>query len=225
MANVPTGIRWDAHRWPGVAALLGIGVLYLVLPDHYTVGPSWLVLAVVAVLLVPMSLARLRGRHEATRWLALVSVGAVTLAVATSAVFLLVDLTDDARPAPTLLWNAALIWVANVVTFALWYWELDGGGPHRRSLKRYGSTDFLFPQMTLDGAQDDEQAEHTGPGWMPNLIDYLFLAFNTSTAFSPTDTLVLSRRAKLLMMLQSLVSLVVIAVLAARAVNTLPSSR
>jgi hypothetical protein len=217
-----TGRRWEAHRWPGVLALLGLGVVYLLLPDRYTVGPSWLVLAVVAALLVPMGVARLRGRHEIARWLALTSVGVVTAAVAASAGYLVVGLTDSVRSAPTLLWDAAAIWVANVVTFALWYWELDGGGPHRRSETRYASTDFVFPQLTLVNAARGDDA---GPKWIPNLVDYLFLAFSTSTAFSPTDTPVLSRRAKLLMMAQSIISLVVIAVLAARAVNTLPVGR
>jgi uncharacterized membrane protein len=117
-------------------------------------------------------------------------------------------------PARVLLQGAALIWVANVLTFAVWYWEIDGGGPARRHRAAHEPTDFLFPQVA---AADPELAK----GWSPRFVDYVFLAFNTSTAFSPTDTLVLSRRAKALMMIQSLISLLVIAVLAARAINTL----
>lgn len=101
----------------------------------------------------------------------------------------------------------------NIVTFAIWYWEIDGGGPPRRRSGNHRSDDLLFPQMSLD----DERSKV----WSPSFIDYLFVAFNTSTAFSPTDTLALSQRVKLLMMLQSLISLVVVVVLAARAVNIL----
>lgn len=101
----------------------------------------------------------------------------------------------------------------NILAFAVWYWEIDGGGPARRHPGRHSSTDFAFPQQ-----QDDDGLVE---GWSPGFVDYLFLAFNTSIAFSPTDTLVLSRRAKLLMMAQALISLVVLAVLAARAINTL----
>lgn len=106
--------------------------------------------------------------------------------------------------------------IANVLTFALWYWDIDGGGPAHRHPGRHASSDFAFPQQQLD---DDGLVE----GWSPGFIDYLFLAFNTSTAFSPTDTIVLSRHAKVLMMLRSSISLVVIGILVARAINTLGS--
>jgi hypothetical protein len=100
-----------------------------------------------------------------------------------------------------------------LLTFALWYWEVDGGGPPHRHATKRGSTDFAFPQRVL--------AEPALEGWMPDFLDYVFLAFNTSTAFSPTDTMVLARRAKVLMMWQSAVSLTTIAVIAARAINTI----
>ena len=109
--------------------------------------------------------------------------------------------------------DAGLIWIVNILIFALWYWEIDGGGPGRRHREGYHSSDFVFPQLTLD--------QKDGPPWCPSFVDYLFLAFNTSTAFSPTDTLVLSRRIKLLVMTQSLISLMVLAIIAARAINTL----
>ncbi len=94
-----------------------------------------------------------------------------------------------------------------------WYWEIDGGGPSRRHAEGYRSEDFVFPQSSLE--------QLSGVPWIPHYVDYLFLAFNASTAFSPTDTLVLSVRAKLLMMIQSLISLVVLAIIAARAINTI----
>jgi hypothetical protein len=110
-----------------------------------------------------------------------------------------------------LLGDAALTWGANVLTFAVWYWFLDQGGPDRRQSAEPGRPDFAFPQQTseLPGWE----------GWTPGLFDYLFVAFNTSTAFSPTDTVVLSAGAKILCMIQSGISLVIIAMLAARVVN------
>jgi len=124
------------------------------------------------------------------------------------------------KESPTeLLLSAVALWFTNILVFALWYWRLDAGGPHGRD-SRAGHPDgaFLFPQMTM---QPGSQADTEEPEWSPNFLDYLFLAFNTSTAFSPTDAPVLERWGKALMMLQSLISLTVIALLAARAVNIL----
>jgi len=117
------------------------------------------------------------------------------------------------------LGSAAAIWVSNFLVFASWYWRLDGGGPHLRA-RAPGHSDgaFLFPQMTM---HPDAKIAAGEEEWQPHFVDYLFLAFNTSTAFSPTDVPVLSRWAKILMMLQSMISLLVIALLAGRAVNIL----
>src|SRR4030095_609787 len=118
-----------------------------------------------------------------------------------------------------LLRSAAALWVANFLVFASWYWHLDAGGPHQRALAP-GHSDgaFLFPQMTMHPEAKIAAGEEC---WEPRFVDYLFLAFNTSTAFSPTDVPVLSRWAKLLMMIQAMISLLVIALLAGRAVNIL----
>jgi hypothetical protein len=124
----------------------------------------------------------------------------------------------DERPA-LLLRSAALLWGTNVLVFALWYWRLDGGGPHGRDREpghRVGA--FLFPPMTEDGAAAAGVDELE---WSPRFIDYLFLAFNTSTALSPTDAPILSRWAKVLVMLQALISLTTVAILIGRAVNIL----
>jgi uncharacterized membrane protein len=201
-------------RWPATVAILLVGGLYLVISDAYSVGPPWLALAGALALLSPLWTARARGHHRVAHRLGRAAIAAQTLAVAGSAILLLVRLTQGRTQALDLLRDAALIWLANIVTFAVWYWELDGGGPAERHPGRHSSTDFAFPQQQQD---DDDVVE----GWSPGFVDYLFLAFNTSTAFSPTDTLVLSRRMKLLMMAQSLISLLVVAVLAARAINTI----
>jgi hypothetical protein len=184
-----------------------------VISGALTFGPRAFLLALVSVLLVPLISAHQQGRHRLARWLGLGLVSLVTVAVVTSVLLLISSPLSGATPAPALLQDAALLWVINVVTFAIWYWEIDGGGPARRLREAHTSEDFLFPQMNLG----DKSARH----WSPGFLDYLFVAFNTSTAFSPTDTAVLSRRAKVLMMVQALLSLLILAVLVSRAINTL----
>jgi len=116
-----------------------------------------------------------------------------------------------------LLMSAAAIWIANLLVFALWYWRLDAGGPHIRDTRvSHTAGAFLFPQMLLTPEARTAMGLNE---WSPTFVDYLFLAFNTSTAFSPTDTAAVARWGKALMMLQSAISLTVLALLAARAVN------
>ena len=118
-----------------------------------------------------------------------------------------------------LLISAAALWITNILVFASWYWRLDAGGPRARELRGVHTDGaFLFPQMTLDLQAKREMGEQC---WSPGFVDYLFLAFNTSTAFSPTDCPVLSQWAKVMMMVQAIISLSIIALLAARAVNVL----
>ncbi len=188
--------------------------MYAVLPDRLRFGPRFLMLAIVIPLLAGAILTRRRGRHDLTHHIGRLMTGVVTAALIISAIFLVTRLPGGKVPGSELLYQAGLIWVSNILVFALWYWEVDGGGPGARKLGSYRSEDVVFPQY---------QQDPNGPivPWMPEFVDYLFLAFNTSTAFSPTDTLVMSRRVKLLMVTQSMISLVVIAVIAARAINTL----
>jgi len=201
-------------RWPATIALLVVAGLLALVSDQITLGPSWLPLAVILALFIPLTLASLRERHDWRRRLAFIALGTVTVAVAASTAFLIRQVIAGAVTAPSLLTGAGAIWVANLGTFALWYWEIDGGGPGERRRDGHISTDFLFPQFQIgDGTSSG--------GWWPGFVDYLFVAFNASTAFSPTDTLILSRRAKGLMMIQTLISLITIAVIAARAINTL----
>jgi hypothetical protein len=200
-------------RWPAAVTLVAVGGIYASLSGSLRVGPRGLLLVLVVVLLALLAGAHMHGTHRLVRTLALGAVGLVTVAIVASSVLLVSTLPGRGTPAPKLLRDAALLWITNVLTFAVWYWEIDAGGPGRRRTDAHESKDFLFPQVAADTA--------ASPGWAPGFVDYLFLAFNTSTAFSPTDTAVLSQRAKLLMMSQSLISLLVIAVLAARAINTL----
>jgi hypothetical protein len=183
------------------------------------VGPRWLFLVVVAVLLVPTVISHVKDHHLLNRVFGFSINGVVTLGLIASVVLLIQGLPEHRESPTELLLSAASLWLTNILVFALWYWRLDAGGPHGRD-KQFGHTDgaFLFPQMTMTPEAKTEAGEH---GWSPNFVDYLFLAFNTSTAFSPTDVPVLARWGKVLMMLQSLISLTVLALLAARAVNIL----
>jgi hypothetical protein len=132
---------------------------------------------------------------------------------------LISHLPEHKESPPELLISAGALWICNMLVFACWYWGLDAGGPHRRDLQNFHTDGaFLFPQMLLDPQLRREMGEEH---WRPGFVDYLFLAYNTSTAFSPTDVPVLSRWAKVLMMVQATISLATVALLAARAVNIL----
>jgi hypothetical protein len=199
---------------------MAIAGLYAALPRALiVVRPRWLILVIVAVIMVPTIISHRTGNHFLNQILGYVLNGVVTVTMAMALVRLLLAVTDHTIDPKPLLLAAAALWWSNILVFASWYWRLDAGGPHERS-RTPGHTDgaFLFPQMTMDPAAKVAAGEHN---WEPNFVDYLFLAFNTSTAFSPTDVPVLSRWAKILMMVQSVISLLVIALLAGRAVNIL----
>jgi uncharacterized membrane protein len=201
-------------RWPALVAMMADALLYLALPERLSVGPRWGLLAVIILLLIPIIFTYRRGHHNITATLTFVANGAITLALIGSLILLVQGLPHHKDPPGTLLLSAAALWITNVLVFALWYWKLDAGGPLGRDRPGGAAkSSFLFPQMVRHSDADQR--------WSPEFIDYLFLAFNTSTAFSPTDTAVLSRWAKAAMMLQSLISLSIIALLAARAVNVL----
>ena len=206
-------------RWPTAVAMIAIGGLFYALPSAMTVGPDWLVLVLVAALMAPAMFFHRAGMHRANQIAGYLAQGVVTLSLAGSLVMLVLRLPGKKDSPAELLRAAAALWVSNMLVFASWYWRLDAGGPNQRDLVR-SHTDgaFLFPQMVLDPELRKEMGEDE---WRPGFVDYLFLAFNTSTAFSPTDVPVLSRWAKVLMMLQSAISLTAIAILAARAVNIL----
>ncbi|MDE3168878.1 MAG: DUF1345 domain-containing protein [Acidobacteriota bacterium] len=217
--TVGSGLRPEQEhepRWPAAVALIAVGFMYWGLPEELSVGPRWLLLAIILVLLAPMAITHRSGRYRLNHLLALIVDAVLTLFVIGSLIFLVQGLPSHREAPGALLRSAAGLWLTNILVFALWYWRLDAGGPHAREYAT-GPIDsaFLFPQMTRP------EARSGGDSWSPHFVDYLFLAFNTSTAFSPTDTAVLSRGAKLAMMAQSLISLLILALLAARAVNIL----
>lgn len=201
--------------WPSLVALLAAGGLYAALPESLALGPRWLLVALVLFSLAPSEILHSRGHHKFCRPIGFFVISAVTIGMIVSVVLLVRAIPAHVVEPEQLLQSATALWVSNILVFAVWYWRLDAGGPHQRSLREHHTHNhgaFLFPQMTLRPEQEK---------WSPLFVDYLFLAFNTSTALSPTDVPVLSRWAKVLMMLQSAISLAVVALLAARAVNIL----
>jgi uncharacterized membrane protein len=206
--------RRGVPRWPAAVALLAIGASYLALSEYVTFGPRVWLPGLTTVLVVLALSVHARGRYRLARRISFVLLGVLTASVVLRVFFLVTTLSGRGTSALSVLVDAALIWASTMVMFAVWYWEIDGGGPAERTMDAHASEDFLFPQIAQ---QDGKRAI----GWAPGFLDYLFLAFNTSAAFSPTDTPVLSRRAKILTALQSVLSLVVIVVLLGWAINTL----
>lgn len=199
-----------------IIGILAIGFLYLALPERLTFGPSWLLLAIEAVLLIPFIFFGITHRpvpHITIRLFAFALLAVVTLGLAASIVLLVNTVINGSTKGSFLLRSAALLWVTNILVFALWYWEIDGGGPHKRHMSGHQAGDFMFPQ----------QADGNKTGWVSEFVDYLFVAFTGATALSPTDTFPLTRPAKFLMMTEAILSLIIIVLLAARAVNILGS--
>jgi len=214
-AEAPGAIKIAREpRWPVVLAILAVGGLNAILPEELSPGPYWLLLAIVSVLLIPTVISYRTGYHRLNNVLAHLVLSVITASMILSLILLITGLPSKRESPLTLLRSAGALWSANVLVFASWYWRLDAGGPNQRDL-RATHTDgaFLSPQMLLPGKQ--------ARNWSPGFVDYLFLAFNTSTAFSPTDVPVLSRWAKLMMMVQASISLTTVALIAARAVNIL----
>lgn len=220
---------WDF--WLARGAVVLVAGLQLIVINDFSFGPKWLAPALELMLLVPLAFAtawtldkaKSSSEHhlfEITKYRRQIRAAAIILTALITimnfaALFELVRalLAGKAGAGPSLLLDAVNIWATNVIAFALWFWNIDRGGPALRGLGESNKQDFLFPQMTM--------ASTKGADWMPGFIDYVFVAFTNATAFSPTDTLPLSQRAKLLMMAQAGVSLLVVALVAARAVNIL----
>jgi len=216
---MPQHIDKPEPRGQAIAAVLAIGAIYLALPRNVVVGPIWLLPTVIVVLLVPTVVSHRMGKHSLNRLLGLIINGITTLALIGS-VTLLVRLLPTHRESPLqLLRSGGLLWLTNVIVFALWYWRLDGGGPTlRQKLKKFGSTGFLFPQMQIP---HDEREEFACAHWRPRFVDYLFVAFTQSSTFGPTDAPLLARWAKVLAIIQIFISLSIVVLLISGAVGAL----
>jgi hypothetical protein len=206
-------------RWQAVLAVLAIGAIDLALPPNLIVGPTWLVPTLIVVLLIPTVMSHRRGKRSLNRVLGIIINGITTLALIGS-VALLVRALPSHKEAPLrLLLSGGLLWLTNVIVFALWYWRLDGGGPtNRHEENKFGSTSFLFPQMQIP---HDERDQFECVRWRPRFVDYFFVAFTQSSTFGPTDAPLLARWAKVLSMIQIFISLSIVILLISRAVGVL----
>lgn len=205
-------------RWPVSLALVVAITLQVLLPSQVATRPRWLLPILAAFLLGGILFADPRRvEHESPRMrgLSMAVIAVISLANAWSAERLVIALVRGAehQEPGALLITGASVWLTNVIVFSLWYWELDRGGPVACAKAPRPHPDFLFPQM--------DAVDLAPPEWEPAFADYLYLSFTNATAFSPTDTLPLSRWAKMLMMLQSAISLTAVALVIARAVNIL----
>jgi hypothetical protein len=208
-------------RWSAATTVLFMIALQVKVSQALHIQPFWLMPAVELTLLGVLLITnpgRVNRETTALRVLGLGLVFAASVANAYAAGRLVFDIVkghsnlDNLSPAALLLTGGA-VWLTNVIVFALWYWELDSGGPAARANARHNRPDFLFPQMTAK--------ELMQPNWEPKFVDYFYVAFTNATAFSPTDTMPLTRWAKLAMMFQSVVSVTVVALVVARAINIL----
>ncbi|HEX5851816.1 MAG TPA: hypothetical protein VFY36_01870 [Solirubrobacteraceae bacterium] len=206
--------------WPAQATILVAIGLQLLLPPRLTIGPTWLIPALEAALLLGMFMAtprQLEVEHTLRRRAALT----LTAFVSAANVFSLVELThfllhhsfSNTNGGRELIISGMLIWLTNFLIFGLWYWELDRGGPGKRAAGDDRAPDLLFPQMADDSIQPRD--------WRPKLVDYLYVSLTNATAFSPTDTMPLTPTAKCIMGVQSIVSLVTLGLVVSRAVNIL----
>jgi hypothetical protein len=218
--------------WYARAAILVIAGLQLLFVNNLLIGPRWLAPAFEIALLAPFSVAtawtqgkaraathdahwlQVRRLRQSVRWVALL-LTVIVMAINFDALVSVTRALLQPGKGPngkSLLLDALNIWFTNVVIFALWYWNIDRNGPALRGLGP-SRPDFLFPQMIGAGDKD--------PDWTPGFIDYFYASFTNATAFSPTDTMPLSPRSKVLMTLQATISLLTVALVASRAVNIL----
>jgi uncharacterized membrane protein len=203
--------------WPAQLTVLLAIVVQVLLPARLTAGPDWLVPSLEGVLLVGLFVVtpnvledeQPRRRHIALALTAIVT-GANIFSLGALTHYLLNNNVSDGRG---LIVAGVLIWLTNLLIFALWYWEMDRGGPGLRAAGRDQPPDFLFPQMTDDNIEPRD--------WRPKFFDYFYVSLTNNTAFSPTDTMPLTWMAKAVMGVQSVVSLLTIGLIVSRAVNIL----
>jgi hypothetical protein len=209
-------------RWPAAIALLAAAMLPLALPRSLTLAPALALVPTNVVLLTGAILSHKHKRIKLTDTFSYANLGLLTLSMLYSLAMLVLGLLHHGESALMLLRSATILWFANVIVFAAWYWRLDAGGPHARDgRKAHMEGAFLFPQMTVDASGRKGVSLAEAENWRPGFIDYFALSFYTATAFSPTDVLVLSRWAKLMMMIQALMAFGTVILLTARAVNIL----
>ena len=206
-------------RWQVVLALLAVGGIYVALPRALIAGPKWVLPIFIAVLIAPTVVAHRMGKHSLNRVLGIIISSVITLALLASVGLLVAAVPTHKEEPVALLRSGAELWFTNMLVFALWYWRLDGGGPTaRRQRHEFGSRSFVFPQMQIEKI---ERGRFECQGWRPHFVDYLFIAWTTSSTFGPTDAPLLARWAKILAMIQVFISLSIVILLISRAVGVL----
>ena len=219
MTNQHNHIDKPEPRWQALLAFLAVGAIYLALPRDLIIGPIWLLPTLIVVLLLPTVVSHRTGKRSLNRVLGILINGITTLALIGSVILLVRALPSHRESPLKLLLSGGLLWLTNVIVFALWFWRLDGGGPTvRHEEKKFGSTSFLFPQMQIP---NDERNQFLCSHWRPRFVDYLFVAFTQSSTFGPTDAPILARWAKVLAMIQVFISLSIVILLISRAVGVL----
>jgi uncharacterized membrane protein len=208
------------HWWPVATAIIVAAGLHVALPARYRVQPAWLVPTVLLALLIVLIIGDPGRIDKQKAWLRIATgavIAVITVANLLAAVRLVVEILTNnklfADHPGGLLAAGAVIWATNVIAFALWYWDLDRGGAAARAHHPYQDPAFVFPEM--------QHTDYAPVGWVPRFIDYLALAFWTATAISPSDTSAIRPWAKLLMMLEASCSIVLAALVIARAINVL----
>jgi hypothetical protein len=201
-------------------AVLAAGGLRAVLPPALRNGDTrWAFIAVVVVLLGILVIGDPGRIDRDSTWLRIMTgtlIGLISAVNAAAAVRLVAGIIGAAKfsfDANVLLGSGGAIWLSNVITFGLWYWDLDRGGAAARARGSSRQPAFVFPEMT--------NAQYVAPGWYPKFIDYLHLSFTTATAFSPTDVSAIKPWAKIMMMTEEAISLLVAVLVVSRAVNIL----
>ena len=216
-AKLGERIEMGDPLWPAQLSLATVIVLNLFLSKRLTIGPTWLMPGVAGgALLVLLVVAPRRATHHATRRrrFALAVISLVSLTNVVSLVLLVHYLVNGGKSGGhALILSGLVLWASNVLLFAVWFWELDRGGPVNRFQHAETLPDFQFPQM--------ENPNLAPKDWEPFFVDYLYLSFTNALAFSPTDVMPLSRWAKLTMLAQSGVSVLLVLLVIARAVNIL----
>ncbi|PPH23664.1 hypothetical protein [Rathayibacter toxicus] len=220
--------RRAENRWPASSAILVAVALNIVGHGDATSAVRLIAAGLTCALLVPLFIVNPRRLDTETRWSRGTSIAlAVVLATANqvNVVAVVIALVDGSSDGPLLLLTALQVWVTNVVAYALLFWELDRGGPVARGTlprSEFPPADFAFPQDTYgDTAAEVAITSSERANWRPGFVDYLYLSITNTMAFSPTDTMPLSARAKLLMVAESFTGFVLLALVISRAVNIL----
>jgi uncharacterized membrane protein len=204
-------------RWPVIMAILILLILVIVTPGRLRFVPQWIPLALVSAAMLPSLIFELSARKE--RWLRIehivmivfsIIIGLITWGTVVTLITAIISPEGEATGLQ-LLSSGIISWFSNVIVFSLLYWQTDRGGPEHRARNHGSKPDWLFPQTGVP--------ELVRPDWRPTFIDYLFLGFTTATAFSTTDVAPLTSRAKIMMLIEAVISLVIIVIIGARAIN------